>query len=139
MNEQLHTNIDQLKADPPDYENFKRLAKYSPLIGSYDNLYDSAITLPSNNDSDYNIFYKNLIIFSLDLGAIQYQLSYHVAYSSTRELASSLGLDEIRPYIGNEAYSAVLSGIHWTIRENFNNQTQTLFNFIGEKITNISI
>jgi len=56
MNEELHTKIPDIGSSSSDYEQFKRLLKYSPLIGSYNNLYNSAILLPSDNDSDYTNF-----------------------------------------------------------------------------------
>lgn len=142
VNEKTGTTIPEMTTSSSDYEKFKILLKYSPLIGSYDDLYESATILPSMNDSDYNNFYIDLTKFSFDFGILQSQVSYHVAYRATGEIASTFGLKALTPYIGNEAYSAILSGVHWTFRGVIDNQTDVFFNFVKNQVidsTNLSV
>jgi hypothetical protein len=139
MNEKIHTKLSEIDSTPSGYDNFKTLMKYSPLIGSYNDLYNSAVALPSENDLDYTNFYVNLTKFSFDFAVLQSQLSYHIAYSATGEIVSTFGLDELAPYVGDTAFSAFESGIHWTFRGAIDNQTNNLINYVGNQVSNSTI
>ena len=54
MNEKIGTKLDEIGTSSSDFENFKKVMRYSPLIGSYDDLYESSCRLPSTIDSDYD-------------------------------------------------------------------------------------
>ena len=110
--------------------------KYSPLIGTYDDLYESSCALPSENDSDYDSFYIDLTKFSFDFGMLNAQLSYHISYRATGEIASLFGLESLAPYIGYKAYGAILSGIHWTFRGAIDNETENIFNLVKNQVIN---
>jgi len=139
INEKIGTKLEEIGTSSSDFEKFKRLMRYSPLIGSYDDLYESSCRLPSTIDSDYDRFYIDLTKFSLDYGMLNAQLSYHISYRATGEIATRLGLERLAPYIGYEAYGALLSGIHWTFRGEFDNLTENTFNFVENQITNSTI
>ncbi len=141
-NDEFHTNINEVDSSSSNYEEFKRLMRYSPLIGSYNDLYNSAILLPSANDSDYTNFYANLTKFFIDFCWIDSQLSYHIAYTTTGDVVSTFGLDELAPYVGGDAaFSEIESGIHWGIRGLTDNLPDNLVNFIENyvNVTNSSI
>lgn len=139
MNEKIETKLPELDTSSSDFEKIKGILKYSPLIGSYNELYESAYLLPSENDSDYTNFYIDLTRFSLDFAMLESQLSYRISYRATGEIATQFGLEKLAPYIGYKAYGAILSGIHWTFRGVIDNETGDLFNAIQNQAKNFSI
>jgi len=141
VNERLKTQLSEFGTGSSDFEKFRELKTaltYSPLIGPYNDLYDSASLLPNDNDSDYTSFYVNLTRLSIDAAMIESQLSYHVAYDATG-IVSRYGLYKLEPYIGKEEYSAILSSIHWTIRGEFENETGKLINSVIKGAENFTI
>jgi hypothetical protein len=133
INDKIKTEIPEVGSTISDFEKFKEIKivlQYTPLVEPYNQLYQSSLKLPSENKTDYNSFYTDIGIFSLEVCIIESKMSYKIAYKTTGELASNFKLYQLSPYIGDEGYKVLLSEIHWSIREQIDNQTKVLSNFL---------
>ena len=135
-NENIQTEIPEVGSSISDFERFnevKIVLKYSPLIDPYNQLYESAKKLPSENTTDYDQFYSDLGRFSLEICVLESQMSYKIAYRTTGEIAYNFKLYKFTPYIGNEGYRILLSEIHWSLRGRIENQTSGIINYFINK------
>lgn len=119
VNEKFGTDIPKMGLSREYYDRLrvaKKTMGYIPLIGSYNDLYESSEDLPSNQDEDYWEFYKNLFIFAADFAFIEQKVGYNVAFKSTGELAKAVKLYKSQKVLGSKGYGLLLSEIHWKIR-----------------------
>jgi hypothetical protein len=91
--------------------------QFVPIVGSYNNLIMSAKNFDPNNTTSVKLFYEDAFILSSNFIIINDAVSYKIAFKATSELNDALGLATVRSLCGDECYSVVLSGIHWTIRD----------------------
>lgn len=99
-----------------DTSNCDIVIQYLPLLGTYDSLILASKSLNPNNATSVKVFYENAFLLSSDFIIINDQVAYNIAFKSTGELNDALGLATLRSVCGDDCYSVVLSGIHWTIR-----------------------
>ncbi len=92
------------------------VVQYAPVLGTYDNLVSASRALNPNNATSVKAFYVDAFLMSSDFIIINDAVSYRLAFKTTGELNNDLGLATLRSVCGDDCYSAVLSGIHWTIR-----------------------
>jgi len=92
------------------------VVQYAPVLGTYDNLIFASRALNPNNATSVKAFYVDAFLMSSDFIIINDAVSYKLAFKTTGELNNDLGLATLRSVCGDDCYSAVLSGIHWTIR-----------------------
>ena len=99
-----------------DPSNCDVAVKYVPIVGSYNELVTAARQFDPNNVTSVEVFYEDAFLLSSNMIIINDSVAYKLAFTSTGELNDALGLSTLRSLCGNVCYSAVLSGIHWTIR-----------------------
>jgi hypothetical protein len=92
------------------------IVQYAPVLGTYDNLILASRALDPNNATSVKRFYVDAFLLSSDFIIINDAVSYKLAFKTTGELNNDLSLATLRSICGDDCYSAVLSGIHWTIR-----------------------
>jgi len=139
INENLQTEIPEIGSTISDFEKIKGMRtvlKYSPIINPYNQLYGSAIKLPSEKKTDYDQFYLDLGKFSVDICFIESKISYKLAYKATGDIAYKFKLYKFVPYVGYEGYRIMLSGIHWYLRGRIDNQSQEIMNFLLNQTPN---
>jgi len=99
-----------------DTSNCDVVIQYVPVIGTYNKLVLDSQNFDSNNATSVRTFYEDAFMLSSDLIIFNDAIAYHVAFATTGELNDALGLATLRSVCGDECYSVVLSGIHWSIR-----------------------
>lgn len=99
-----------------DPSNCDVAIKYVPIVGSYNELVMGARQFNPNNATSVEVFYEDAFLLSSNMIIINDSVAYDAAFTSTGELNDALGLGSLRSLCGDVCYSAVLSGIHWTIR-----------------------
>jgi len=99
-----------------DPSNCDVAVKYVPIVGSYNELVMAARQFNPNNATSVEVFYEDAFVLSSNMIIINDSVAYDMAFTSTGELNDALGLGTLRSLCGDVCYSAVLSGIHWTIR-----------------------
>jgi len=100
-----------------DESNCDLVLHYVPVVGSYNQLILSARSFNQNNVTSVKVFYEDAFLLSSQMIIINDYAAYRVAFTSTGELNDALGLGTLRSLCGDECYSVVLSGIHWTVRD----------------------
>lgn len=119
MNLVLNTSLDQADANLVCSTGIQ----IAPVVGSYDELILSARAVTPDNATSISSFYENLFLLAADffiLNSAADAVAYKVAFKSTGELNDGLKLGKIVSLCGDSCYSALLSQIHWIIRDNFN-------------------
>jgi hypothetical protein len=99
-----------------DASNCDVVIQYLPLLGTYDSLILASRSLDPNNATSVKVFYEDAFLLSSDFIIINDAVAYKIAFKSTGDLNNALGLATLRSVCGDDCYSVVLSGIHWTIR-----------------------
>lgn len=117
-----------------DASNCDLVVQYLPLLGSYDSLISASRSLDPNNATSVKVFYESAFLLSSDFVIINDKVAYNVAFKSTGEMNNALGLARLRSVCGDDCYSAVLSGMHWTIRVYMNQFTCQFESWASEYI-----
>lgn len=99
-----------------DASNCDVVIQYLPLLGTYDSLILASRSLDPNNATSVKVFYEDAFLLSSNFVIINDAVAYKIAFKSTGDMNSVLGLAKLRSVCGDDCYSVVLSGIHWTVR-----------------------
>jgi len=121
MNTNLGTNFDYTNVA----ESCSVALQYAPVLGTYNSVIVSAQQVDPNNATSITTFYENIFQLAADYfivnGAID-SAGFKLAWSGTAELNDGLKLEKIVSLCGDVCYAALLSQIHWFIRNNFDNE-----------------
>ena len=96
LNKELGTNFPEVELSEEDkLKMFRKTISYMPLIDDYNELYESSMRLPSEDENDYKRFYLNLFIFMADFAFIESKFAYTGAFKTTGILAKELKLYKV--------------------------------------------
>lgn len=110
----IGTNLKQVTVDPSVCST---VTSFLPMVTTYNQVVLSARSLNPNDQSSVKRFYVNIFLLAGELTILNDSIAYKAAFRATGELNDALALGKIRSICGDECYSAVLSQLHWFIRD----------------------
>ncbi len=137
MNDELDLDVPLLKIESDSWEKFsKNLNKYSPVIGNYNAVVDSAVKFSHTHLSDdKKTFYILSMALIFEVGTIAFASFYSISYNTIGTFYFKSGLSR---YAQNHPVlvSKILSWFHWTYRNILVNYASTIFAGILTYMTN---
>lgn len=118
------------------------VTKYAPLIGSYNQLSQSACTAAEERTDDaIRDFQTAMVMFGVDSTLISMGAFYQPAFAGTRFItnrASQVGLHRLRYVCGDRCWALGMSEIHVALRGSMHSVTSTLLRKSQEYNVNLS-
>ncbi len=100
--------------------NIHLLTKNAPIIASYNELISSSCNAKRSNPDSIQDFYYSVLILTFDIVLVKEQIAYKSAFRLTGLVNRKTKLQYIRKLCGNRCHAYAMSGVHWSIRDNFN-------------------
>lgn len=111
------------------------ISKYTPLVGSYNRMYEAACAVDPEDDASIERFYIASASFGVEAVLVQQQIFFKSSFAATRYTTNKLSLMKIRTVTGDKGYGMLLSEIHWAYR----GSQASAAGYIFEKSTEFSI
>lgn len=137
INKQTGAKIPELEATNEAWSKAsKTIAKYGPLINNYNSLIISAQKYQlDKSEENYEIFYKNLSVFSLEFTFISATLIHTATFELVGGVYRAIGLNSLALKCPS-CVTAILSSTYWGIKtvlvEEASNGADFIFNKFGD-------
>jgi hypothetical protein len=103
------------------------LSKYTPLVGSYNRMYDASCAVEPGDDESLERFYVASASFGVEAALVQQQVFFKTSFVATRYTTNRLSLMKVRTVTGDKGYGLLLSEIHWAYRGGQTSATSYIF------------
>jgi hypothetical protein len=111
------------KGTREEYEKVSKVvSKWTPLIGDYNRLIDSAKTYDKNNDESIKEYYTALGLFCLEMSLIYTHVWWKPTYSIVGSIYRWSGLNRLA-FKCPSLIAYILSSAHWGLRSYLTNTT----------------
>ena len=135
ISENAKVDIPKLKTTQESWSKAsKTITKYGPLINNYNTMVTSAKIYNNNKtETNYNIFYKELGVFSLEFTFISATLFHQVTFNLVGGVFRGLGIGSLALKCPSCA-SAIMSSAYWTIKSTLVESASSSADWIFEKL-----
>ena len=115
-----------------------KISKFTPLVGSYNRMYDASCEVDQNDDESIEQFYMASAAFGVEAALVQQQVFFKSSFVATRYTTNRLSLMKLRTVTGNKGYGLLLSEVHWAYRGGQAKATSYIFEKSAELDLNVS-
>ena len=91
--------------------------RYLPLIGSFNNVMQTACTVDESKPKTVVDFYLAVAAFCIEVAFFQFAVGYNIAFKSTHFLATRTTFARLLHATSPRTHGFILSEVHWAIRE----------------------
>jgi len=119
LNEKLLLQIPTLQVTSTEYDKAtKMIARYAPVVDSYNKMIHSANNVDPLNEDSVNCFLSRSAIFSLELAVVYTAFYAGPTYNAVNVIHRSWGFQQLAVKCAS-CVEAALSYVHWNMRTAF--------------------
>ena len=98
-------------------QNIPDATRYLPLIGSFNNVMQTACKVDESKPKTVLDFYLSVAAFCIEVAFFQFAAGYNIAFKGTHFLATRTTFARLLQATSPRTHGFILSEVHWAIRE----------------------